>query len=255
MLRTWLALGLMAVTLVTTAEGRIALSKSRLEFELLDGSKVCGEPVEADACLKVTTTLGQMRVPLVQLARIEMVDDREQAVLHFSNGDRLKGTIPANFEVQTLLGKMTVPWSKVRSLRVLPAPRVRFKAASVRVSGTYPPQPPEYATDSQPRAWSSGDWKGWYEIDLGSRREVSQLSITLQFDPTGPATHEFYISDEPMEAQRDKGKLLQRFSGERKNEDVLIVDCPTGTAGRYLQVHCPESRSWFNLIEFDVFGQ
>lgn len=254
MLRTSSVVCLVVVTLVAIAEARSPVRKPRLEFELLDGSKVCGEPVEADASLKVTTTLGEVRVPLVQLARIELVDDREQAVLHFSNGDRLKGRIQPGIDVQTVLGRLTVPWSKVRSLRVLPAAYQRLKAAGVSVSGTWAPQPPEYAIDSQPGAWSSGDWKGWYEIDLGSRREISQLSITLQFDPSGPATHEFYVSDEPMGAQRGKGKLLQSFSGQRRNEEVLTVDCPSGTAGRYVQVHCPESRSWFNLIEFDVYG-
>ena len=137
MLRTSLALGLIVLTLATTAEGRIALSKPRLEFVLLDGSKVGGEPVDADACLQVTTSLGQMRVPLVKLARIEMVDDREQAVLHFSNGDRLKGTIPANFEVQTVLGRMSVPWSKVHSLRVLPVARRQLKPPGVNIRATF----------------------------------------------------------------------------------------------------------------------
>lgn len=135
MLRTSLfALGLVVVTLAATAEGRIVVSKPQLEFELLDGSKVCGEAVEWNACLKVTSTLGEVRVPLVQLARIELVDDREQAILHYSNGNRLKGTIPANFEVQTSLGRMSIPWSKVRSLRVLPVAIQPVKPAGIRAT-------------------------------------------------------------------------------------------------------------------------
>ena len=143
MLRASLALGLIAVALVTAAEGRIVLNRPRLEFELLDGSKVCGEPVQRDACLTMTTTLGGVRVPLVQLARIEMVDDREQVVLHFVNGDQLKGTIPANFEVQTVVGRMSIPWSKVRSLRVLPVASQPVKPSGIGIRATFSALPPE----------------------------------------------------------------------------------------------------------------
>jgi hypothetical protein len=246
----------LVVFLAAHAEGRIALPqpRPRLQFELLDGTKIYGQAVEADASLKLATSYGEVRVSLVQLRRIELPDYSGQAILHFANGERLKGTLPAGIEVQTHQGRITVPVAKVRSLRVIPISYRRLKAAGIHVSGKYPPQPPEYAVDGVPGAWSSGDWKGWYEIDLGSRTDVSRLSITLQFDPTGPATHEFYISDEPMGATRDKGKLLHRFSGERKNEEVLTFDCPPGTTGRYVQVHCPESTSWFNLIEFEVFA-
>jgi hypothetical protein len=252
MLRTLLALGL--ILLAASAEARRIVPKVQLEFELVDGSKICGQAVEAQPAIKLRTSVGEVRVPLVNLARVEVPIDGSEATLHLANGDRLKGTLLDGIEVNTLLGKLTIQLKVVKSLRVQPGVSKRLKIEGVSVSGSWAHQVPQNAVDNQPGAWSAGDYKGWYEIDLGSRREISRLSLTLQFDPTGQATHELYLSDAPMGANRTERKLLHRFSGERKDQEVLTFDCPPGTAGRYVQVHCPESRSWFNLIEFDVFG-
>lgn len=120
MLRTLLAGFLLLLPLTVQADFRISVARPRLEFELLDGTRLSGEAVEADAAMKLTTSLGEVRVPLVQLTRIELPDYSGQAILHFSNGDRLKGRLPPGIEVQTQVGRVTVPLSKARSLRVIP---------------------------------------------------------------------------------------------------------------------------------------
>jgi hypothetical protein len=93
----------------------------RLEFELLDGSRICGQAMEAEPALRVATSLGEVRVPLVKLARIEVPDDGSDATLHLISGDRIKGRLLADIEVNTLVGKLSVSLKIVRSLRVVPS--------------------------------------------------------------------------------------------------------------------------------------
>jgi hypothetical protein len=107
-----------------------------LEFELLDGSRICGQAVEFQPALRLATSVGEVRVPLVKLTRVEVPDDGSEATLHLSSGEILKGRLLADIEVNTLVGKMSVSLKVVRSLRVLPAtqPQPRLPL-DVRFSG------------------------------------------------------------------------------------------------------------------------
>ena len=62
-----------------------------------------------------------------------------------------------------------------------------------------------------------------------------------------------YVSSEPIGTKRENVLLVEAFKGNRKNRDLLVAECPQGTVARYVQVHCPSARAWFNVYELEVF--
>lgn len=230
----------------------------RLELELSDGSRLFGEPVDATMSLELHTRFGDIAVPLNKLERFEIQRDGERIIIHWSDGDRLTAFARfRGFALQTLIGQLTVPLPAIRrgTVHILEA-EGPLKPVGIKVSGAYAHQTPDKAFDgSKGSAWSSGDWKGWMEVDLGAPHDLASVQVHLQFSPPGAATHEVYVSERPMGSSAEDATLLQRFSGHRKDGDALVVRCPPGVVARYVQVRCPSSRGWFNIRELEIFAR
>lgn len=95
----------------------------KMWFELVDGSRVNGTPVEKSGTIAFRTHLGTVNVPFAKLARLEVANDRETTILHWPNGDRLTGFVDGDgVELDTVLGKLTVPWPAVSSAAVVSTP-------------------------------------------------------------------------------------------------------------------------------------
>ena len=234
-------------------------SNVRVTFELADGSRLKGEPLPEYEQLPLRCDLGDVSIPLSLLTQVEMQPDTETIVASFRNGDRLTGfPRTSGMTLSTVLGELTVPWSAVKSCEVSsvappPMEAGRIKPVSVRVSGHYGSETALMAVDGNVETrWSSGDWKGWIELDLGAVYELDRIAVTLQFSPTGNATHAIYVSDVSFTGNLQELTLLKRFSGTRRTGDVLAAECPAGTKGRYVLIHCPGSRAWFNVSEVKV---
>jgi hypothetical protein len=233
-------------TLLFLCLGTVAYGQTKIELELTDGSRLWAEPVEN---LRLRTKVGEVAIPLASITGFEVAD---VVTVHWADGDRLSGTAQKSLELRTVLGLLQVPMATIASARVTTVAAI--KPESIQVSGHWADhQKPEMAIDGElGRAWSSGDWRGWIELDLGAVRELGRVEFALQFDPTGPATHEVYVADQPIGNNREKARLVERLSGVRENHAKLAVDCPNVSA-RYVQVHCPQSASWFNIRELNVW--
>lgn len=230
----------------------------QLTLDLLDGSRLIGSPELRHAEVSFDTKLGRVSVPLNELEAIEIAADRETAILKFANGDRLSGfPVEDGLPVKSILGRLVVPWAAMSRCVVNSVSDATgiasLKPLAVSASGSWrDSQRPEMACDGDPQtSWSSGDWKGWIEFDLGAVCELDEIRATLQFSPSGSAAHEFYVSTTPMGNALDEARLLEVVSGERSNRDQLTVECPGGTKARFVQIRCPWSPSWFNLFEVE----
>lgn len=231
------------------------VSRLRLELELVDGSRLFGEPVEANPKIGLRSRAGHVDVWLNELSQVEVKQDKETVAIQWPNGDRLTGiSTTAGFEVNTVLGKINVPLATLRrcTVQVLAAGKA-IKPTGVSASGSYSRQVAGNAIDGNPTTnWSSGAYRGWIELDLGATYEMASVGAVLQFYPKGFGSHAFYISDKPMQGNVSGGKLIKTFSGTRRTNDVLKVACGPGIVGRYVQLRCARSVAWFNVVNIEV---
>lgn len=92
----------------------------RVQFDLVDGSRVIGEPSEGSRSIRLRSHVGTFEVPFAKLVRVEVAADRETTILHWPNGDRLTGFVDGEgVEIATVLGKVTVPLPAISSCTVL----------------------------------------------------------------------------------------------------------------------------------------
>ncbi len=227
----------------------------RLEMELTDGSRLFGEPCEANPTIGLQSRVGKVNVPLAELAHIEVHADQETVAVQWPKGDRLTGTATAaGFEVNTVLGKLHVPLASLKrcAVQVIAADKP-IKPAKVSASGGYLHKVPANILDGNNQTiWSSGAYSGWIELDLGAVYELASIEAELQFAPVGPASHQFYISDRPMQGNIAGAKLVKSFNGTRRSFDVLAATFSPGTTARYVQIRCTRSVAWFNLFDVEV---
>ena len=128
-----------------------------------------------------------------------------------------------------------------------------LKIVSVRASGAYRHMKPERAIDDNIGTfWNSGGWKGWLEIELGQEVPLAEIKYTSQFAPAGNGTVQIYASGEPMGGDRTKATLIKTIAGHMKNNDEFLVECPPKLSARYVQINCPQARSWFCIREVIV---
>ncbi|MEX2216897.1 MAG: discoidin domain-containing protein [Phycisphaeraceae bacterium] len=230
-------------------------SRLRLELEFIDGSRLFGEPAEADPTIGLRSRVGDVKVPLAELARIDVHQDQETVAIQWPNGDQLTGVAAtAGFVVNTVLGKLHIPLATLRrcTVQVIAADKA-LKPAGVSASGAWSHQVAANVMDGNLQSvWSSGAYSGWIEVDLGANYELASIRTLIQCGAAGSASHAFYVSDKPMRDKVAGGRLVQSFSGSRHDDEWLASDCERGTAGRYVQVRCTSSRDWFNLKEIEV---
>lgn len=239
-------------------------ARIQLDLELVDGSRIMAAPGEENPDLTLHIRFGPASIPLAACEKIEVEDEGRRIVVQWADGDRLTGRPKReSMAVCSLLGRHDVLYSTLRraTIKVLPATRP-LVPEEVRVSGSYGHarkgvrgnHQVAYAHDGDPSTtWSSGDWKGWMEFDLGESTSLASIRAVLQFDPPGSADHKIYISDQPIGTDRAHARLLKKFSGHRNDGDVLEAVCPPGASARFVQIHCTASRSWFNIRELEVY--
>ncbi len=232
----------------------------RVYCELWDGTSVEGVFSDNDQILRLQTTSGLVPIPLAKVERIEVNDDRETTSVILANGKRLTGFVESDgFHVRTGKKSVAVAYptlkkARIRRLWATPAENP-LKVAGVRTSSVWSQSSVDGATDGKNgTSWNSGDWKGWIEVDLGKMEKIVEVRMALDFWPSGNATHIVYVSDKPIGQLRKSARLMKSTSGTRRNGDVIFAECPPETKGRYVQIYCPQSVSWFAVYEIQVFA-
>ncbi len=229
--------------------------------QLVDGTSVEGMFANNDQILQLQTKSGLMPIPLAKVERIEVKDDRETTSVVLVDGKHLTGFVESDgFRLRT--GKKSVEVAyptlkkgQMRRLWTTPAKRP-LKVAGTKASGVWRPYTIAGATDGDfDTSWNSGDYKGWIEVDLGKMETIVEVRTSLYMWPSGNATHLVYVSDKPIGQNRKEAKLIKWMSGTHRHGEMIFAECPPETQGRYVQIHCPESVSWFCIDEFQVFSE
>jgi hypothetical protein len=232
----------------------------RVYCELWDGTRVEGVFSDNDQILRLQTTIGLVPIPFAKAERIEVNVDRETISVILANGKRVTGFIESDgFHVRTGKKSVEVAYAtlkkaRIRCLWATPADSP-LKAASVRTSSVWSQSSVDGATDGKDgTSWNSGDWRGWIEVDLGKMEKIVEVRMALDFWPPGNATHIVYVSDKPIGHLRKSVGRMKSISGTRRDGDLIFLECPPETKGRYVQIYCPQSVSWFAVREIQVFG-
>lgn len=90
----------------------------RLEVDLLDGSRVVGDPGLEKVSLQ--TSYAKMSLPWKLILAITPADERETAVVDLRNGDRLKGVIGLDaIELATVFGKVRIGYEHIAKVRAM----------------------------------------------------------------------------------------------------------------------------------------
>lgn len=91
---------------------------TKATVELLDGSRVIGEPAGAE--LKMVTPVGEVSVPLLSMTQMVFDRDHKTAEVSLVNGDHLSGAVKTKtFSVKTAWGKIDLPLQQVRALTIM----------------------------------------------------------------------------------------------------------------------------------------
>ncbi len=89
----------------------------QLLLELSDGSRIVGAPASDHVKLQSDTIKVDLKLDLIRT--IEFDQEKQQAQVKLSNGDRLSGQLsPANLDLNTSFGKITVPLALVRRMDI-----------------------------------------------------------------------------------------------------------------------------------------
>jgi len=88
--------------------------------DLRDGSKLIGYPVPPEITVELKTeAVGQVRIPLHRIERMEFSKDGTATTVVLRNGDKLKGDLQLRaLKLQTLLGPLTVPMTAIVKFQV-----------------------------------------------------------------------------------------------------------------------------------------
>jgi hypothetical protein len=123
-----------------------------------------------------------------------------------------------------------------------------------RASSSWDNHTPDRAFDgNRGTMWNAGDYAPqWIEADLGAPTRLASLRLGITQLPAGPTTHEVWVSDEPIGADRSRARLVHIFSGRTDDNQRLRLDFPNGSFARYVQVHTTQSPSWVAWAEVEV---
>ncbi|MGB5435714.1 MAG: discoidin domain-containing protein [Maribacter sp.] len=111
---------------------------------------------------------------------------------------------------------------------------------------------PEMAVDGDVVSqWGSGqNPTQWIEIDLEMVYDLYEITLRVAQYPSGNTTH-------IVEASIDgtAWDTLQTFSGETKEDDVLVHELSTVTPYRFIRITTTDSPSWVSWKEIEVWGK
>jgi len=97
-----------------------APAQFRLEFDLVDGSRIIGVPDIAS--MPVQTAYAKMDIPLGNISAIAIGEDHETASFELRNGDQLKGVLALEpIMLATVFGRVPIGIEHIRELRVVMA--------------------------------------------------------------------------------------------------------------------------------------
>ena len=118
--------------------------------------------------------------------------------------------------------------------------------ATVIASGTYLSDIPENAIDSNTDTyWSSGGLpQQWMAIDLGEKRDITEIQLLVEQMPTGKTSHNIYIDNE----------YIYNWSGETVDGQLLSYVLPKVVNGQILRIETTTSPSWVAWSEIIILG-
>ncbi|MFQ5555305.1 MAG: amidohydrolase family protein [Acidimicrobiia bacterium] len=94
-------------------------------------------------------------------------------------------------------------------------------------------------------SWTAGSGPvQWFEVDLGSSRDIGGVRLTVDQFPPGPTVHVVEID----------GVEIHTFAGDTVIDDVLEVFFESPTMGRRVRVTTVESPSWVAWREIEVLS-
>jgi hypothetical protein len=125
---------------------------------------------------------------------------------------------------------------------------------STRASDSWDEHSPDRAFDGgRNTMWNAGDYAPqWIEADLGSLTQLASIRLVIAQMPAGHTTHEIWVSDEPIGANRAKTKLAHTFRGHTDQGEQLSLDFPKELFARHVQIRTIQSPSWVAWAEIEL---
>jgi hypothetical protein len=140
------------------------------------------------------------------------------------------------------------------NLAALPAGPLRKAKVQARASNSWEQHTPDAAFDgNRQTVWSAGDYAPqWIEADLGACTQLASIDLLVTQLPDGETTHEIWVSDQPIGADRARAKRVHTFQGPTADNQTLHCDFPKETFARYVQIHTTRSPSWVAWVEVEL---
>lgn len=135
----------------------------------------------------------------------------------------------------------------------------RLDPEAYTASGTYEGFVPYRAFDGEEvdwyDYWNAGDYAPqWVEVDLGRTEAVTRIRLVVAMLPDSDATHEVWVSNQPIQADTFQAMKLHTFAGPLTDRQVLERRLEAPQAARYVQVRTTSSQSWVAWMEVQVFA-
>lgn len=124
--------------------------------------------------------------------------------------------------------------------------------STIKASTTWEDNLPEKAIDGNAATgWnsgvgsvSSGGTLQWIEIDLGSRKEITEITALVDQDPAGDTVHNVFFD----------GVLSHTWSGATDKGDQLAWALPESIKAQKIRVETPTTPSWVAWYEISITG-
>jgi hypothetical protein len=88
----------------------------RLDIDLVDGSRIIGDPRESSVPLQ--TSYAQLDISFQQIGRLVLAKERETATLELRNGDRVTGILTLeSINLETIMGTVEIGVEHIRSIQ------------------------------------------------------------------------------------------------------------------------------------------
>lgn len=127
-------------------------------------------------------------------------------------------------------------------------------ASSVTASGQYLSEAPIKAFDNNAGTiWlNPGFPLAWIEVDLGSTYLISEGYFVVNMSPSGVASHQILISDNPILGNTTGATVAHSFTANFAGQ--ILTPVFTGVEGRYVQIRTLSSPSWVSWGEIELLG-
>jgi RNA polymerase sigma factor (sigma-70 family) len=227
-----------------------------MTVELNDGSRVVGRSASLKE-LRLRASFGDVRIPIEQVASLQLKDEQGTAVVRFHGSDQLSGVLDmkalGDLRVATALGDTTVPLKLVTLCKIDPPPSRARVTARASTSGEATGSSDPFLPLDKVSPWNSGDYApGWIEADLGVLRKLDRITLVVYQTPKGETVHEVWVSSEPIGEDRAKARLVKTFQGETENAQELKYTFGMDVSARYVQIRTTQSPSWVGWANIDL---